>query len=79
MHLAKSLKRNLQRLLPSTAKPNTAFRGKKLSTYFQIKNQTKFEHKHIFYFGTFPEYNIDESTHQIFERTERDYNGRDEK
>ena len=39
LHLNKSLKRNLKRILPSTVKENIAFTGKKLSTCFQIKDE----------------------------------------
>ena len=46
LHLTKSLKRTLKSLLPNAVKANIGFTGKKLSTYFQIKDQTKFEHKH---------------------------------
>ena len=55
-----------------------------LSTCFQIKDQTKFEHKHdIIYLATCPEDNclenyIGESLHQISERI-IDHNGRDQK
>ena len=45
LNLTKSLKRNLKSLLPSTVKANIGFTGKKLCTCFQIKDQTKFEHK----------------------------------
>ena len=61
-----------------------ALTGKNLSTCFQIKNQTKFEHKHdIIYLGTCPEDNcsenyIGERGHQISERI-IDHNGRDQK
>ena len=41
LHLTKSLKRNLKSLLLSTVKANIGFTGKKLSTCFQIKDQTK--------------------------------------
>ena len=59
LHLTKSLKRNLKSLLPSTVKSNIDFTGKKLSTCFQIKDQTKLEHKHdIIYLATFPEDNF---------------------
>ena len=44
--LTKSLKSNLKRLSPSTVKAKVGFTGKKLSTCFQIKNQTKSKHKH---------------------------------
>ena len=84
MHLTKSLKRNLKSLLPSTFEVNVGFTGKKLSTCFQIKDQTKFEHKRdIIYLGTCPEDNcpdnyIGESGRRISERI-IDYAGRDKK
>ena len=84
LHLTKSLKRNLKSLLPSTVKANIGFTGKKLSTCFQIKNQTKFEHKHdIIYLAPCPEDNcsenyIGESGRRISERI-IDHNGRDQK
>ena len=82
LHLTNSLKRNLKRHLPSTVKVNIGFKGKKLSTCFQIKDQTKFEHKHDkIYLGTFPEDNcsknyVAESGHRISKRI-IDHNGRD--
>ena len=82
MDLTRSLKRNLKSLLPSTVKAKIGFTGKKLSTSFQIKDQTKFEHKHdIIYLGTCPQDNcsenyIGESGRQISERI-IDHKGRD--
>ena len=62
LHLTKSLKRNLKSLLCSTVKANIGFTGKKLSRCFQIKDQTKFEHKHdIVYLRTCPEDNCSEN------------------
>ena len=84
LHLTKSLKRNLKSLLCSTVKANIGFTGKKLSTCFQIKNQTKFEHKHdIVYLRTCPEDNcsenyIGESGCWISKRI-IDHNGRNQK
>ena len=84
LHLTKSLIRNLKSLLPSTVKANIGFTGKKLSRCFQIKDQTKFEHKHdIIYLGTCPEDNcsenyIRESGYRISERI-IDHNCRDQK
>ena len=84
LHLAKSLKRNLRKLLPSTVTAKIGFTGKKLSACFQIKDQTKFEHKHdIVYLSTCPEENcsdsyIGESARRISERI-IDHNGRDQK
>ena len=74
----------LKSLLPSTVKANIGFTGKKLSTCFQNKDQTKFEHKHdIVYLGPCAEYNcsenyIGESGHRISERIIY-HNGRDQK
>ena len=84
LHLTKSLKRNLKSLLCSTVKANIGFTGKKLSTCFQIKNQTKFEHKHdIIYLAACSQDNcsenyIGESGRRISERI-IDHNGRDQK
>ena len=62
LHLIKLLKRNLKSLLHSTVKANIGFTGKTLSTCFQIKHQTKFEHKHdIIYLATCPEDNYSEN------------------
>ena len=74
LHLTKSLKINLKSLFPSTVKANVGFTGKKLSTCFQIKDQTKLEHKDdIIYLATCPEDNcsenyIGESGRRISER-----------
>ena len=84
LHLTKSLKRNLKSLVPSTVKANVRFTGKNLSTCFQIKDKTKFEHKHdIIYLANCPEDNcsenyIGESGRPISERI-IDHNGRDQK
>ena len=84
LHLTKSLKINLKNLLPSTVKADIVFTGKNFSTYFQIKDQIKFEHKHdIVYLGTCPEDNcsdnyIGENGHRISKRI-IDHNGRDKK
>ena len=61
-HLTKSLKRTLRRILPSTVKANIGFTGKKLRTCSQIKDQTKFDHKHdIIYLKTCPEDNCSDN------------------
>ena len=84
LRLTKSLTRNSKRLLPNTVKTNIDFTGKKLSPCFQIKDQTKFEHKHdIIYLATCPEDNcsenyIGESRRQISERI-IDHKRRDQK
>ena len=78
------VERNLKSLLTSTVKANIGFTGKKLSTCFQIKDQTKFEHKYdIIYLATCPEDNcsenyIGESRRWISEII-IDHNGRDQK
>ena len=77
------MKRNLKSILPSTVKANISFTGK-FSACFQIKDQTKFEHKHdIIYVATCPEDNcsenyIGESGCRISERI-IDHNCRDQK
>ena len=74
LQLTNLLKRNLKRILPSTVKANVGFASKKLSTCFQIKYQTKFEHKlDIVYLKTcleeyFSDHYIGESTRQISKR-----------
>ena len=84
LYLTKSWKKNLKRILPSTVKANVDFTGKKLSTCFQIKDQTKFEHKHdIVYLRTCREDNclnnyVRESECRISKRI-IDHNGRDQK
>ena len=42
--LVKSLKRSITKLLPETTQLEIGFTGSKLSTHFQIKDKTKFEH-----------------------------------
>ena len=84
LDLTKSLKRNLKRILPNTVKGNIGFKGRKLSTCFQIKDHIKFEHNYdIVYLGTCPEDNcLDnfnrEKARLIFKRI-IDHNGGDQK
>ena len=81
LHLTKLLKKSL---LPSTVAANIGFTDKKLSTCFQIKDQTKFEHTHdIVYLATCPENNcsdnsIGENGRRISERI-IDHNSRHRK
>ena len=50
----KSVIKNIKRLLPSNIK--ASFTGNKLSSCFNIKGKTKFEHRHgVTYPGTCPE------------------------
>ena len=37
--------------LPNNVKTHVTFTGQKLSPQFNIKNMTKFQHKHVIYFG----------------------------
>ena len=45
-HLIKSMKRRISKLLPPENKTQVAYTGKKLSTCFNVKDQSKFEHQH---------------------------------
>ena len=57
--LTKSLKRNLDNHLPNNVKTQVTFTGQKLSTQFNVKDRTKFEHKHdVVYFGKCSEQNL---------------------
>ena len=56
--LTKLLKRNLNKHLPNNVKTQATFTGQKLSTQFNVKDRTKFEHKHdVIYFGKCSEQN----------------------
>ena len=53
--LTKSFKRNLNKHLSSNIKTQVTFTGQKLSTQFNVKDRTKFEHKHdVIYFVKCP-------------------------
>ena len=73
--LTKSLKRNLNKRLPNNVQTQVTSTGQKLSTQFNVKDRTKFEHKHdVIYFGKCPEKNLTdnylgESERRISERT----------
>ena len=81
-HLIKSMKRRISKLLPPEIKTQVAYTGKKLSTCFNIKDQSKFEHQHdVVYHADCPnekcrENHIGESGCRISERV-KDHNGRD--
>ena len=54
--LTKSLEKNLDKHLPNNVKTQVTFTGQKLSTQFNVKDRTKFEHKYdVIYFGKCPE------------------------
>ena len=82
--LVKSLQKRLHNLLPNHINTQVTYTGKKLSTCFNIKDQTKFEHQHdIVYNGKCPEVDcidnyIGEASRRVSERI-IDHNGRDKK
>ena len=81
-HLIKSMKRRIPKLLPPEIKTQVAYTGKKLSTCFNVKDQSKFEHQHdVIYYAECPnekcrENYIGESGRRISERI-KDHDGRD--
>ena len=82
--LAKSLQKRLHILLPNYLNTQVTYKGKKLSTCFTLKDQTKFEHQHdMVYHGKCPEVDfidnyIGEASRRVSERI-IDHNGRDRK
>ena len=69
----KSLKRNLNIHVRSDVKTQVTFIGWKRSTQFNVKDRSKFEHKHVIYFGKYLEQNyadnyLGESARTISER-----------
>ena len=80
--LTKSLKRNLDKHLRNNVKTQVTFTGQKPSTQFNVKDRTKFKHKHdVIYFGKCPEQNctdnyLGESAWRISDRV-IDHGGRD--
>ena len=70
----KTVRKIIKKLLPSNIKGQVVFTGNKLSSCFNIKGKTKFEHIHdVIYYGTCPETMcndnyIGEAKRQIFER-----------
>ena len=81
-HLIKFMKRRISKLLPPEIKTQAAYTGKKLSTCFNVKDQSKFEHQHdVVYYADCPnekcrENYIGESGRRISEII-KDHNGRD--
>lgn len=56
INLTKSLKRNLSKNPLNNVQTQVAVTGQKRSTHFNVKDMTKFEHKHaVISFGKFPE------------------------
>ena len=49
--------------LPNNVKTHVTFTGQKLSPQFNIKNMTKFQHKHVIYFGKCQEKNGSDDYH----------------
>ena len=82
--LVKSLQKRLHNLLPNHINTQVTYTGKKLSTCFNIKDQTKFEHQHdIVYHGKCHEVDcidnyIGKASRRVSERI-IDHNGRDKK
>ena len=79
----KSLKRNLNIHVRSDVKTQVTFIGWKRGTQFNVKDRSKFEHKHVIYFGKYLEQNcadnyLSESARTISERI-MDHGGRDQK
>ena len=78
----KSMKKRMKTLLATNIRTKLAFTGSKLSTCFQVKDKTKFEHNHdIVYHGICPETDcsenyIGETAWRISERV-KDHAGKD--
>ena len=68
--LVKSLKGSITKLLLKTTQLEFGFTGSKISTYFQIKDKTIFEHNHdVVDLETYPENNC--SDNYVRERERR--------
>ena len=80
-HLIKSMKKSISKLLPSEIKTQVAYTGKKLSTCFNVKDQSKSDHQHdVVYYADCPneictENYIGENGRRISEPI-KDHNGR---
>ena len=78
------MKKNLSKALPDKVKTMITYQGTKLSTKFNIKDQTKFHHKNnIVYYGKCPNENckddyVGETDRRSIERI-IDHNKRDKK
>ena len=82
--ILKSMRKRLIILLADNVKTDVAFQGKQLSSSFNIKNKTKFPHKHDFVYHTkCAEKNcnddyVDETARHYSEKV-LDHSGRDKK
>ena len=80
--VVKSMKKRMKTLLPTNIRTKIVFTGSKLSTCFQVKDKTKFEHNHdIVYHGICPETDcsgnyIGETARKKSERV-KDHTGKD--
>ena len=79
--IIKTMNNSLKRILPDNVKTRVTYAGQKLSTKFQIKNKTKYQHKHdLVYYGKYPEPTCHEDylgeTGRIIERS-TDHCGKD--
>ena len=78
----KTVRKAINILLPSNIQVQVSFTGNKLNACFNIKDKTKFEHRHdAIYLGKCPETTcndnyISEAKRRIFQRV-KDHNGRD--
>ena len=78
------MKRRISKLLPPKINTQVAYTGKKISTRFNVKDQSKFEHQHyVVCYADCPnekcrENYISESSRRISELV-NDHNGRDMK
>ena len=56
MHIISSMRKQVNRVLPDDVKMIVSYTGKKLSTCFNVKNKTVFNHEHdIIYYAKSPE------------------------
>ena len=73
--LVKTLQKRLHNLLPNHINTQVTYRGKKLSTCFNIKDQTKFEHQHdIVYHGICPEGDCIDNYEHVYVKPEMNSN-----
>ena len=78
----KSMKKHFKNLLPNNVTVRTCYRGKKLSSCFQVKDKTKEEHEHnLIYHVKCPVEDCDddyigEAGRRVVERV-KDHGGRD--
>ena len=82
MHIISSMRKRVNRALPDDVKITVSYAGKKLSTCFNVKGKTVFNHEHdIVYYAKCPEKfcphdYVSESGKRVLERV-KDHNGRD--